>query len=55
MPFPADADVIPEWLGGPLASWLESWDGIDIREDGSTPDDYRHALAVARALNGSPS
>ncbi|MGS2645931.1 hypothetical protein [Streptosporangium sp. G12] len=35
----------------PLASWLESWDGIEVREDGPMPDDFRYALKVARAIN----
>lgn len=31
---------------------LRSWDGIEISEHHSMPDDYRHALAVARAITG---
>jgi hypothetical protein len=37
----------------PLAAWLESWDGVELREDGPLPEDFKHALAVARALNGT--
>jgi hypothetical protein len=36
----------------PLAVWLESWDGVDVREHGPVPDDYLHAVAIARAING---
>jgi hypothetical protein len=36
----------------PLAAWLESWTGIDLDEAGSLPEDARHAIAVARAING---
>ncbi|WP_433364290.1 hypothetical protein [Streptosporangium sp. CA-115845] len=35
----------------PLAAWLESWDGIEIREDGPMSDDFRHTLVVARHIN----
>jgi len=42
-------------LAEPLASWLESWDGVEIREDGPMPDDFRYALAVARQINRSGS
>jgi hypothetical protein len=37
----------------PLADWLESWTGIDLYEAGSLPEDAKHALAVARAVNAS--
>lgn len=40
-------------LAEPLASWLESWDGVDLREDGPLPDDFTYALRVARVLNGA--
>ncbi|MGW4406556.1 hypothetical protein ACWEJ6_21180 [Nonomuraea sp. NPDC004702] len=40
-------------LAEPLASWLESWDGVDLREDGPLPDDFTYALRVARVLNGT--
>ena len=36
----------------PVTRWLESWTGIDFREDAALPEDAQHALAVARALNG---
>lgn len=35
-----------------LAAWLESWTGIDIAEHGPMPDDFKHALAVARLILG---
>lgn len=31
-----------------LADWLESWAGLEVREDGPHPDDWAHALKVAR-------
>jgi|GEM_PF-6777054 len=37
----------------PLASWLESWDGVDLAEDGPLPEDFEHALRIVRALNGT--
>lgn len=40
-------------VGLTLADWLESWTGIELREDAAMPEDARHALAVARALLGS--
>jgi hypothetical protein len=39
----------------PLAKWLESWDGIEISEDGPWSDDAHDALAIARAINGAAS
>ena len=42
-------------LAEPLASWLESWDGVDLREDGPLPEDFEHALRIARVLNGTAS
>ena len=39
---------------GPLANWLDSWTGIDLREDAALPEDAQHALAVARAVLGTP-
>jgi hypothetical protein len=41
-------------VGAALADWLDSWTGIDLYEAGSLPEDARHALAVARAINGTP-
>lgn len=38
-------------LAGQVADWLESWDGVDLREDGPLPDDFAFALKVARAVN----
>jgi len=40
-------------VGKALAGWLESWTGIDFREDAAMPEDARHALAVARAVNAA--
>ncbi|WP_416477047.1 hypothetical protein [Streptomyces sp. LKA04] len=40
-------------VGEALADWLESWDGIDLYEAGSLPEDARHALAMARQINGT--
>ncbi|WP_328313123.1 hypothetical protein OG432_24590 [Streptomyces sp. NBC_00442] len=37
----------------PLANWLDSWTDIEVREDAAMPEDLRHALAVARLINGS--
>jgi hypothetical protein len=39
-------------VGEALAAWLDSWTGIDLYEAGALPEDARHALAVARAING---
>lgn len=39
----------------PLASWLESWDGVELREDGPLPSDFEYALRIARVLNGTTS
>jgi hypothetical protein len=36
-----------------LIVWLESWDDIDLDGDGSLPDDWFHAVQIARAINGS--
>lgn len=38
-----------------IASWLDSWTGIDLYEAGPLPEDAKHALAVARAINGDPT
>ncbi|MEV7034575.1 hypothetical protein AB0N99_30640 [Streptomyces sp. NPDC093272] len=40
-------------LRAPITRWLDSWTGIELREDAALPEDAQHALAVARALNGS--
>ena len=40
-------------VGTALAAWLESWTGIEMYEAHALPEDARHALAVARAINGS--
>ncbi|MEV0994615.1 hypothetical protein [Nonomuraea sp. NPDC050202] len=40
-------------LAEPLASWLDSWTGIDLREDGPLPEDVEHALRIARVINGT--
>jgi hypothetical protein len=44
-------------VGKALASWLESWTGIEMYEAHALPEDARHALAVARLINaaGSPA
>lgn len=47
------APDIPDWLRPPLAAWLESWTGLDIHEAASMPEELRHALNVARAVNGT--
>lgn len=36
-----------------LVKWLDSWTGIDLNEHAAMAEDVHHALAVARALNGS--
>jgi hypothetical protein len=38
-------------VGAALAAWLESWTGIEMYEAHALPEDARHALAVARAIN----
>ncbi|GII84562.1 hypothetical protein Ssi03_25520 [Sphaerisporangium siamense] len=40
-------------LAEPLAAWLESWDDVNVSEHGPHLDDWRHALAVARVINGT--
>ncbi|MFE0845312.1 hypothetical protein [Streptomyces rochei] len=40
-------------VGTALAAWLESWTGIEMYEAHALPEDARHALAVARQINGS--
>jgi len=42
-------------VGSALADWLDSWTGVDLREDAALPEDAQHALAVARAINGTAS
>lgn len=42
-------------LAEPLAAWLESWEGVDLREDGPLPEDFARALKIARVLNGGAS
>jgi hypothetical protein len=42
-------------LAKPLAVWLESWAGVELREDGPYPDDWFHAVQIARAINGGTS
>lgn len=37
----------------PLASLLESWEGVGISEHHAMPDDFAHTLAFARVLNGT--
>ncbi|MFJ6085099.1 hypothetical protein ACIQI8_27195 [Streptomyces sp. NPDC092369] len=37
----------------PLANWLGSWGDTDIDEHAAMPDDLRHALLIARAINAS--
>lgn len=37
----------------PLAAWLKSRDGVELREDGPLPSDFEHALRIARVLNGT--
>jgi len=51
-------DVAPQITGplaglaDPVADWLDSWTATDIREDGPMPEDFRHALAIARTVLG---
>ncbi|NEB92413.1 hypothetical protein [Streptomyces bauhiniae] len=42
-------------VGNALAKWLDSWTGLEIREDAAMPEDARHALAVARAFLTHPN
>ncbi|KOU67803.1 hypothetical protein ADK57_16035, partial [Streptomyces sp. MMG1533] len=42
-------------VGNLLAKWLDSWGVIDLSEHAAMQEDARHALAIARAINGSPS
>jgi hypothetical protein len=37
-------------VGLALAGWLESLDGVEFSEHGPLPDEFAHALAVARAV-----
>lgn len=37
----------------PITHWLTSWEGIDFNEHAATAGDLAHALAVARAINGT--
>ncbi|HEX5569291.1 MAG TPA: hypothetical protein VFY14_20635 [Streptomyces sp.] len=37
-------------VGAALADWLDSLTGIEFSEHGSMPDEFAHALAVARAI-----
>jgi len=39
-------------VGLALADWLDSLTGIEVNEHGPMDDEYRHALATARALLG---
>lgn len=45
--------VLAPAAGLALAAWLESWTGIELREDAALPEDARHAIATARAINGA--
>jgi hypothetical protein len=51
---PALAHLIAVLLAArePLAAWLESWDGVELHEDGPMRDDFQHALKVARVILG---
>lgn len=52
----ADADYIAVMgpnVGALLADWLGSWGDVDIDEHASMPDDLRHALRIARAVNAA--
>ena len=40
-------------VGAALADWLGSWGGVEIDEHASMPDDLRHALVIARAINAA--
>ncbi|MFF7837590.1 hypothetical protein ACFZC6_01950 [Streptomyces ossamyceticus] len=40
-------------VGLALAAWLDSWAGVELRESATMQEDARHALAVARAINGA--
>lgn len=42
---------IPVRAADALAAWLDSWTDIDFNERAAMPEDLRHALAVARAVN----
>jgi len=46
------AAQVPQWLRQPLTRWLDSLTGIEVFEHGPMAEEYRHALAVARALLG---
>lgn len=51
-------DVAPQITGplaglaDPVADWLDSWTATNIREDGPMPEDFRHALTIARKILG---
>lgn len=36
----------------PVTRWLESWTGVELRESATMQEDARHALTIARAING---
>ncbi len=41
-------------IGLLLADWLDSWAVINISEHAAMQEDLRHALKIARAINGRP-
>ncbi|KAB8186920.1 hypothetical protein FH608_046375 [Nonomuraea phyllanthi] len=44
-------DVLLRHLADPVADWLESKEGIHLSQDGPMPDDFQHALRIARVIN----
>lgn len=36
-----------------LVRWLDGWSQVELSEHGPYPDDWRHALDFARAINGT--
>lgn len=47
---PTRPALVAPALVGPLAHWLRSWSGIDLREDGVMAEDAAVALDLARAI-----
>lgn len=40
-------------IGQALAAWLDSWAIVDLREHATMSVDARHALKIARIINGT--
>lgn len=38
-------------VGTALADWLDTWDGLELREHSAMSEDAEHALKIARLIN----